>query len=430
MLVEIRPQVSKTPAAATPAFPRTRYPRVARLRVLHVGKYYSPYRGGMESHLECLSHELNQIVDLEVIVANTGRRTTKEMVDGVQVTRVGKFFDLQSAPICPDLVRKIRDAKADIVHLHWPNPSAVLAYLASGHRGRLVLTYHSDVVRQRTLAAAFTPILRAVLKRSAAIIVSSPNYIDGSYVLPEFRARCRVIPFGVSEDFFDQFDPNEVRRIREAYGPRIVLGVGRMVYYKGFEHLVRAMVHVDAHLLLIGNGPLQAYLGQLALELGVSERITFLSEIDDIRPYYQAADVFALPSVMRSEAFGIVQLEAMACGKPVINTQLNSGVPFVSPHGVSGLTVPPADSVALGDGINQLLDNPEWRAEFGDAARRRVASNFTVEKMVQSTFELYQEVMNGEQKSEARESRGQKSEIRDQKSADQRSEVRSEDRLK
>lgn len=372
-----------------------RYPREARIRVLHVGKYYPPFRGGMESHLEMLSNELNRLVDLEVIVANTSLRTSNEVIDGIKVTRVGKLFDLQSAPICPDLVRRIRSSKSDIVHIHWPNPSAVLAYLASGHQGRLVLTYHSDVVRQRRLAAIFTPILRAALKRSAAIIVSSPNYIEGSYVLPEFRSRCRVIPFGISQDYFDQFDQHTVQRIREQYGRHIVLGVGRMVYYKGFEYLVRAMSEVDAHLLLIGKGPLRESLRQLAEELGLRQRISFLSEVNDIRPYYQAADVFVLSSVMRSEAFGIVQLEAMASGKPVVNTQLDSGVTFVSPHGVSGVTVPPEDPIALGASIRELLDQPAWRAELGDGAKRRVAEKFTVEKMVDSTFRLYEEVMNG-----------------------------------
>jgi rhamnosyl/mannosyltransferase len=393
MVPEIRPQKSFAGQPLKVAHLSSRYPRPARIRVLHIGKYYPPYHGGMESHLECLRNELNRMVDLEVIVANTSWRTADEIVDGIKVTRVGKLFDLQSAPICPALVRKIRRTRADIVHLHWPNPSAVLAYLLSGHRGRLVITYHSDVVRQRILAAAFTPLLRAALKRAVAIIVSSPNYIDGSYVLPEFRDRCRVIPFGVSRDYFDQFDPQTVARIRAEYGPRIVLGVGRMVYYKGFEHLVRAMTDVDAHLLLIGKGPLREPLSQLAGELGVGGRVTFLSEVNDIRPYYQAADVFALSSVMRSEAFGIVQLEAMACGKPVINTQLDSGVTFVSPHGVSGLTVPPADSAALSRSINQLLDQPARRAELGEAARQRVAHNFTVSKMVQSTLALYHEVL-------------------------------------
>lgn len=371
------------------------YPRTAQIRVLHIGKYYPPYRGGMESHLEVLCKELQSKVNLRVLVANTSRQTTKDLVDGVEVTRVGKLFDFSSAAVCPNLVGEIRRAKADVVHIHWPNPTAVLAYLASGHRGKLVFTYHSDIVRQRKMAVAFMPILRYALSRAAAIIVSSPNYVEGSDVLRQFRDRCRVIPFGVSVDHFSQYDMSEVRRLRELYGPRIVLGVGRMVYYKGFEHLVRAMTNVAGHLLIIGKGPLRENLDQLVQDLGLRERVTLLSEVDDIRPYYHAADVFALSSVMRSEAFGIVQLEAMACGKPVVNTQLDSGVPFVSLHGVSGLTVPPADSVALGKAIEQLLNQVDRKHELGRAGRSRVQNKFTVERMVQNTIDLYQEVMHG-----------------------------------
>lgn len=370
-------------------------PSATRLSVLHIGKYYPPYHGGMESHLQCLSDQLNSLIDLKVIVANAERRTASGLVDGVDVTRVGKLLDFKSAPICPELVSQIRRTKADIVHMHWPNPTAVLAYLASGHRGKLVFTYHSDIVRQKLLAVAFTPVLRYALGRAAAIIVSSPNYIDGSDVLSQFRDRCRVIPFGVSVDHLNVYDLNEVCRIREQYGQRIVLGVGRLVYYKGFEYLVRAMSQVDAHLLLIGQGPLREHLQQLAASLKLSKRVTFLSEVADVRPYYHAADVFALSSVMRSEAFGIVQLEAMACGKPVINTQLDSGVPFVSPHNVSGLTVRPADAEELGAAINELLNQPERKLQLGAAGRRRVAQKFTVERMVQNTLELYQDVMNG-----------------------------------
>lgn len=399
MLVDTRPQTEaeKLEVLRTPKGPSV-YLGQTQLRVLHVGKYYPPYRGGMESHLQVLSEELKRLVELKVVVANHERRTIEEVVDGVDVTRVGKLFDFRSAPICPDLVLKLRAAKADIIHIHWPNPTAVLAYLASGHRARLVFTYHSDIVRQRKLAVAFTPILRHALSKAAAIVVSSPNYIEGSDMLSEFRTRCRVIPFGVSLDHFDDFDLKEVRRIRDQYGSRIVLGVGRLVFYKGFEHLVRAMPLVDAHLLIIGKGPLGSHLRQVASELGVSDRVTFLSEVDDVRPYYHAADVFALPSIMRSEAFGIVQLEAMACGKPVINTRLDSGVTFVSPHGVSGLTVPPADPSALGNAMNQLLHQPDRRTELGIGGRQRVAHEFTVEKMVHGIYDLYQDVMNGQRK--------------------------------
>ena len=394
MLVDLFPQRNARSAAKT-AHTAAHPLRVPKLSVMHVGKYYPPYRGGMESHLQALSDELNSMVDLKVIVANSGRHTVDEVVEGVDVTRVGKVFDFQSAPICPDLVRKIRAAKADIVHIHWPNPTAVMAYLASGHKGRLVITYHSDVVRQKTLSAAFTPILRYALTKADAIIASSPNYIESSKVLSEFRSKCTVIPYGISVDHFNQYDEKKVERIQERYGPRIILGVGRMVYYKGFEHLVRAMVRVNAHLLIIGQGPLREHLRRLALELNVSDQVTFLSEVDDVRPYYHASDIFVLSSVMRSEAFGIVQLEAMACGKPVINTQLDSGVTFASPHGVSGLTVPPADSVALGNAINQLLHQPHRYGELAARAQSRVHQHFTVERMVERTFDLYQAVANG-----------------------------------
>src|SRR6185295_19147561 len=396
MLVDLSAsKTSDTQPAATANRALGSYPHTVQLRFLHIGKYYPPYHGGMESHLEVLSQELKSKVDLKVIVSNTNRQTTTELVDDVEVTRVGKLFDVSSAAVCPRLVSEIRKAKADVVHIHWPNPTAVLAYLASGNRSKLVFTYHSDIVRQRKMAAAFMPILRYALRRAAAIVVSSPNYVEGSDVLRDFRDRCRVIPFGVSVDHFSQYDTQEVRRLRELYGSRIVLGVGRMVYYKGFEHLFRAMTHVNGHLLIIGKGPLREYLNQLAADLSVSERVTLLSEVEDIRPYYHAADVFALSSVMRSEAFGIVQLEAMACGKPVVNTQLDSGVPFVSPHGVSGLTVPPADPVALGAALEELLSQVDLRYELGKGGRARVQNQFTVEGMVQSTFELYQEVVHG-----------------------------------
>ena len=389
--VQRQPIIKAREAATVPASPARQ--RAPRFSVLHLGKYYPPYRGGMESHLQCLSGELNEMVDLKVIVANAERRTTRDLIDGVDVTRVAKLFNVSSAPICPEMVREIRRAKADIVHIHWPNPSAVLAYLASGHRGRLVFTYHSDIVRQRKMAVAFMPILRYALHKAAAIIVSSPNYIDGSDVLRNYRTKCTVIPFGVSVDYFDEFDFREVQRIRREYGPRLALGVGRMVYYKGFEHLVRAMAVVDGQLVIIGKGPLREYLHQLVMELKLKERVKLLDEVDDIRPYYHAADIFALSSIMRSEAFGIVQLEAMACGKPVINTQIDSGVTFVSPHGVSGLTVPPADPVALGQAINELFDDPGRRAKLGMGARNRVRHNFTVEGMVEGTLNLYQQVM-------------------------------------
>ena len=375
---------SHAAAAATPR----------RLRVLQVGKFYPPHRGGMESHLQALCGQLRAEVNVEVLVAGEGRRTVEEVLDAVKVTRVGTLFDFAAAPVCPGLVRRIRESRADIVHLHWPHPTALLAYLASGHAGRLVITYHSDVVRQKVLGSMFWPVLRRVLERADAVIAASPNYVESSPVLQKFESKCRVIPFGVPLEEFDRVDASEVSRIRARFGPRVVLGVGRLIYYKGFEHLVRAMKEVDGHLVIIGEGPLRGALQEEAERAGVEGRVTLLGHVEDVVPYYHAADIFALSSVARSEAFGIVQLEAMACGKPVVNTWLDSGVPFVSVDGVTGLTVPPADSVALAAALNQLLEDTALAARYGRAARLRVEREFDLEAMGRRTLRLYEEVMS------------------------------------
>jgi len=376
--------------------PPTRLVKVERkLRILHIGKYYPPHSGGMESHLEALCGELKRTVDLEVVVAaSDGSETSTEILDGVPVTRLAKLVNLRSAPICPKLVRKIRDSRADLVHIHLPNPWAILAYLASGHRGPLVLTYHSDVIRQKVLSRFFKPLLRYALRRADAIIVTSFNYIDSSDVLPRFRNKCRVIPFGIRLERFQQPDAAQVKKLRRLYGPRIVLGVGRLVYYKGFEYLIDAMRFVEGRLLIVGNGPLQRVLQEKAESCGVKQRVTFLTDVDDVSPYYHAADVFALPSVARSEAFGIVQLEAMACGKPVVNTNLDSGVPSVSLNGVSGVTVEPANSEALGQAISALLADSLRRTAYGRAGQRRVEQFFSLEEMTRQTLALYYEVTN------------------------------------
>jgi rhamnosyl/mannosyltransferase len=360
-----------------------------RRRVLQVGKYYAPYPGGIESHLQSLCEQLSDQVDLSVLVSNDGEETVDEIVNGVAVRRMGRRMMLAGAPVCPGMIRAIGESDAEIVHLHLPNPAAVLAYLASGHRGRLVVSYHSDIVRQRVLGAAFAPFLQWVLRRAEAIIVATPNYLDSSPALARHRDRCVVIPYGVSGSDFEATDA-EVAALRAEYGDRIVLGVGRLVYYKGFEHVIDAMREIDGHLLIVGDGPLRPELEVRARNQGVADRITFVGKVERTAPYYHAADVFVLASVARSEAFGIVQLEAMACGTPVVNTRLKSGVPYVSRHGETGITVAPGDAGALAQAVNRILDDEPLRQAYGSAARHRVHDEFDQDHMGERMLELYQ----------------------------------------
>ncbi len=359
-------------------------------RVIHVGKFYRPQFGGIETHVEALCQELAKLMHVSVLVANDSRRREDSVIDGVHVSRAAQSMNIAGAPFCPAMAWRIRRDRPDIVHLHLPNPGAALAVLASGYRGRIIVTWHSDVVRQHWLAKIYSPIQRILLKRCSAIVASSQNYIESSKELSRFKNRCHVIPYGIDSAKFQDFDPAAIRSIREKFGPRIVLMVGRLVYYKGVEHAVRAMKMIGAHLLVIGDGPLKETLQRQAREVGVADRISFLGKVHgSITPYYQASDVFLLPSIARSEAFGIVQLEAMACGKPVVNTDIASGVPFVSVHGETGLTVPPGSPEAIASAVNRLLDDSALRTLYGHAAKRRVEDEFSLDQMVRRTIDVY-----------------------------------------
>jgi len=365
-----------------------------KLKVLQVGKFYPPHMGGIETHLQALCKQLRESVDLEVVVANDGRSGLEENIEGVSISRLPTRLTLVSTPLCPEMISRIRDYDGEIVHLHLPNPMAVLAYLASGQRGHLVVTYHSDMVRQKVLGPLFEPLLHAALKRSSAIITTSSKYLETSTVLARHRDRCEVIPLGIPLEDFEHCDAAARDAVRHEYGDRLIVSVGRLVYYKGFEYLIRAMTRVDGRLLIVGEGPLHGKLTALAAELGVQDRVCFLGKIDQQRlvACYHAAAVFALASIARSEAFGIAQVEAMAAGLPVVNTRLDSGVPFVSLHEETGLTVAVADSNGLADAINRLLDNPDLRAALGQAARLRAQREFAVESMAAHTLALYDRI--------------------------------------
>lgn len=363
-----------------------------RLRVVQVGKFYPPHMGGMETHLRTLCAGLKNSVDLKVIVANDHRCTEEAVLEGVSVIRLSTILSVASTPICPLIARKIREAKADLVHIHLPNPWAVLGYMLSGHRGSLVVTWHSDVIRQKALGRAFEVLSRRFMQRCQAIIATSNNYLESSPTLSKHMARCFVIPFGISTRELWQRDINAINWIRQRYGPRIVLSAGRLVYYKGIEYLIRAMKSVRAMLLIVGDGPLRHKLEQEAKANFVWDRVHFLGSVDDLTSFYHACDIFALPSIARSEAFGIVQLEAMACGKPVVNTLLPSGVPFVSLDGLTGITVPPGSTEEIAYALNRLLQDKELRLKYGKAALNRVQAEFTVAKMLRRTLEVYKRV--------------------------------------
>ncbi len=343
----------------------------------------------METHLQLLCEQLRETMPVHVVVSSTSRATVHEQLNGVDILRLGTTFKLAGASVSPGMRDHIHRFRDSLVHIHLPNPTATLAYMASGHRGPLIATYHSDIVRQRILGSAYGPFLRRFLDRCDSIIVASHGYLKSSEVLRAFKNKCVVIPFGMDLSRWPEARAESVAAIRSRFGQRIVLGVGRFVGYKGFEYLIKGMQTVDAHLLLVGSGPLEGRYNELIAKHGLWHRVTLLSHVPDVAQYYHAADVFVLPSITRAEAFGIVQLEAMASAKPVINTTLDSGVPEVSLHGETGVSVAARDSDALSDALRSMFANERLRHMYGERARLRVEHSFSAEAMVRQTLMAY-----------------------------------------
>jgi len=390
-------QVAALREAHAPAAARRVGVPAGRLRVLHVGKFFHPARGGIETYVKTVCDGLRGHVDVQVLVANPVARTVRERVGDVPVTRVASFGQVASVALTPRLPALLGRYDVDVVHLHAPNPLAELAYLWSplARRSRLVVTWHSDVVRQRWFGALYRPLSRRLLARADAICVATPNHVASSALLPAYADKIHLCAFGVEPDAAHA-DGRTVQALRARYGRRpLVLGVGRLVYYKGFELLLEAMVGLDATLVLVGDGPLRGRLEQRVAALGLRDRVQLVGEQDDVRPWFAACDVFVLPSTHRSEAFGIVQIEAMAFAKPVVSTRLGTGVEWVNRHGETGLVVPVGDVAALRDAIGWLLADPVRRTVMGARAARRVHREFTAHKAAADLLTVYRHVVGG-----------------------------------
>ncbi len=369
--------------------------------VLQVNKLYHPHIGGVEQVVRLLAEGFAARPDVRsrVLACNEGLCTVRETVNGVEVTRAGSLCRVMSEPLSPSFPRCLRRSDADIYHFHNPFPLGEAAALTLDEGTRMVTTYHSDVVRQRRFLRAYAPVLRRFLGRSRVILVSSPQLVRSSPFLRPLSGRCRVVHFGIDAHRFETGGATAAlaEKIREKYaGDRaLVLFVGRLVYYKGVAHLLDAMQEVEASLLLLGTGPLRGELEAAARARGLSGRVHFVSraEEEEMAAYYHACDILVLPSTARSEAFGLVILEAMACGKPVVSTELGTGTSYANLDGQTGLVVPPGDTRALADAMKRLLGDAALREEMGARGRERVRREFALSDMLDEVAEIYAEVM-------------------------------------
>ncbi len=361
------------------------------MKILHLYKDYFPVLGGIENHIKVLAEaQARAGHDVTALVCDPGFRTRVEEINGVRVVKAGRLTTVASMPLSCRQPLALARADADIVHVHSPYPLGEASAWILKRRSKVVITYHSDVVRQKTLLRFYGPILRCVLRRADRIIATSPRYIETSPWLSRVKEKCVVVPLGVDHRRFtppsEPFD-----------SPFTLLFVGRLRYYKGLDDLLRALRDLpDTKLRVVGVGPMLEPLRDMARDLGIAERVEFLGEVDDARlpEVYRRAHIFVLPANARAEAFGTVLLEAMASGLPCVTTEVGTGTSWVVQDGVTGLVVPPHDPEALAKAIRRLLEDRHLRLEMGKAARARVESEFTQERMVQGVIGVYEALLS------------------------------------
>lgn len=388
------------------------------VRIVHLGKYYPPSPGGIEGHTRTLARSQADLgAEVRVLVVNhaarDGRDATFERFtptppveehDGlVTVTRVARWANVAKLDVTPGLFRAVRRLarwQPDVWHLHTPNVTMMLAVLACPAVRPLVITHHSDIVRQRFLKHLVRPLEAAVYNRAVRVLSDSPGYIHGSPMLCRHRDKVTVLPLGINLEPFRH--PNATaraytRELQDRYGSPLWLCVGRLIYYKGLSVAVQALRSVPGTLLVIGTGPLEVELRRQAADQGVAGRVVFHgpATADQLVGAYHAATALWFPSIARSEGFGLVQVEAMASGCPVINTAIpGSGVPWVCRHEQEGLTVPVNAPAALADAARRLLTEPGLRQRLATAGRQRAAAEFDHRIMAERSLAIYREVLS------------------------------------
>lgn len=362
------------------------------MNILHIYKDYFPVLGGIENHVRMLAEaQVARGHNVTVLVASRDRHSHTEMMNGVRVLFASRLLNLSSAPLSLELFQHVDKLRADVTHLHSPYPVGEVAHWLLGHARATVLTYHSDIVRQKLMGALYTPMLHRVLQRVDTIIATSPNYIETSRVLQHWKQKCVVVPLGIP-----LLTPNPSPLGRGAEAEVQLLFVGKLRYYKGVNYLLQAMPLLEnAHLTIVGTGPMEREWKALASTLGIASRVTWAGEVTDadLLSQYQACDIFVLPCSERSEAFGAVQLEAMAASKPIVSCDVNTGVAWVNQNEVTGLVVPPKNPSALAQAVTRLLGDATLRNRLGSVGHDRFVNEFTLDVMVERVMHVYENAL-------------------------------------
>lgn len=369
---------------------------IDKMKILQIGKFY-PIRGGVEKVMYDLTLGLSgEGVYCDMLCASTEDYPAGiiNLNDFGRLIVVPTRLKLAATMLAPGMIVELRKIAADydVIHIHHPDPMAALALFLSGYKGKVILHWHSDILKQKKLMKLYAPLQSWLIRRADLIVGTTPVYVQESPFLRAVQHKCDYVPIGVGAFALQEGKAEAIRG--QFKGKKIVFSLGRLVEYKGYAYLIRAAARLesDVQILIGGTGPLMGELKALSVQLGVADKVTFLGFIpdEDVPAYYQACDCFCLSSIWKNEAFAIVQLEAMSLAKPVVSTAIpGSGVSWVNRHLESGIIVPVEDEKALGEAITRVLSNELLYRQLAEGSKGRYEQFFRREKMVEKTNELY-----------------------------------------
>ena len=373
------------------------------MKILQIGKFY-PIRGGVEKVMyDIMQGVSQQYIHCDMLCAATENQApgTIQLNEYARVLCMPTMIKLAATMISPAMIFRLRKMcrQYDVIHIHHPDPMACLALFCSGYKGYVILHWHSDILKQKTLLKLYSPLQNWLIRRAEIIVGTTPVYINESPFLQSVQHKVASIPIGIDEV---KFDSQEVKRIRAQYpGKKIIFSLGRLVEYKGYEYLIRAArtLSNDCMILIGGKGPLETNLQTLIGELGVEDKVKLIGFINDceLPNYFGACDLFCLSSIWKTEAFAIVQLEAMSCGKPIVATRIpESGVSWVNADGLSGRNVSPQNPEELTKVISTILTDREEYERLSAGARQRYETMFTKKLMIDRCVNLYNLVLEKE----------------------------------
>ena len=375
----------------------------AHISVLQVGKYIHPEKGGIETITKTMfDHLQGEVIQNDVLCFKRKKGTQKTFYQSGFVVRCGTFFNIASTPISImffSWFRKLRN-QYDVVHIHHPNPLAAIALFFYPVKGKVVVHWHSDILTHKFLYLLFAFFEQKMLQRADLILGTSPTYIQHSPHLQAFHSKCKYLHCCTDESKFT-VNPARVQEIRKSYDNRkIVFSLGRFIYYKGFEYLIDAASELSNEfvVLIAGGGPLRDMYIERINSLKLFNKVFIIQDVtqEDIGNYFEACDVFCLPSCQKTEAFGIVLVEAMLFGKPIVSTNVpGSGITWVNANGITGFNVEPKNGLALAQAITTIVEDGLEKT-FGENGRQRFKTKFSREEFLMKYIELIEQLFEVE----------------------------------